>query len=166
MADRFGGRRMKKHWHVIAGTSKSFSVDATHLGGGLALDDAWTAIRMLGEYIVSPDQAPAAQDAASVGFGIGVVSSAAFAVGLTAVPDPIAQPDYPWLYWASHDFFFPDTSLTGASPTRSLRRSFDIRSMRKIKPQETLAFVIQYANTAGNPPLQVEVSQTRVLVAG
>ena len=111
MADRFGGRRMAKHWHVIAGVSLSFTVDVTGLGGGLALDGPWTAIRMLGEYTIGPDAAPAAGDQCTIGVGIGVVSSDAFAVGSTAMPDPVGEPEYPWLYWAEHDFHFVDTSL-------------------------------------------------------
>ena len=166
MADRFRGPRMAKHWHVIPGVSISLTGDATFAGGGLSLDGPFTVVRMLGEYIVSSDEvAPVANDEADVCCAIGVVSSDAFAVGASAMPDPVAEPDYPWLFWASHPMFFPNSSLEGSGASRSVRRSFDIRSMRKMKPRETLAMVIQYADTAGVPPLQFAAAQTRVLVA-
>ncbi len=164
MADRNFGRRMAKHWHVISGSTIGFTGNSTFLSGSLALNGPWTVIRMLGEYIIAADAAPTAQDAVAIGFGIGVVSSDAVVVGSTAMPDPVDEPEYPWLYWAQHDFFFNDTSLVDGN-VRSLRRSFDIRSMRKLKPRESLVVVIQYADTAGSPPMQVLFAQTRVLVA-
>ncbi len=165
MADRFRGPRMPKHWHSVAGVSLSFTANTTQIGGGLSLDGPWTAIRMLGEYIIGADTAPTAQDACEIAVGIGVVSSDAFALGATAMPDPIGDSYYPWLYWAAHDFFFADSSVADGN-VRSLRRSFDIRSMRKLKPKETLGVVWQYIDTAGAPPMQLEMAVTRVLVAG
>ncbi len=165
MADnRFRGPRMQKHWHSIGPGSIGFTANATFLAGSLNLDGPFTVIRMLGEYIVGVDAAPTAQDAARISVGIGVVSVDATVVGSTAMPDPGGEPDYPWLYWAEHPLFFVDTSLAGEE-TRSLRRSFDIRSMRKMKPREALAMVIEYQDIAGTPPIQVVSAQTRVLVA-
>ena len=120
---------------------------------------------MLGEYIVGPQVAPVAADAASIGVGIGVVSSDAVSAGASALPDPNGEADYPWLYWAQHDFFFGSTATDPASLASSLRRPFDIKSMRKLKPRESLVAVIQYSDISGAPPLHVEFTQTRVLVA-
>jgi len=165
MPDRFTrGRRMAKHWHVMAGQSFNLTGNTTQTAGDLTLDGPWTAIRMLGGYLIGPDAAPTAQDACTLGVGIGVVSADAIALGATAVPDPIGEPDYPWLYWASHDLFYVDASLEDGA-RRTLRVDFDIRSMRKLKPREGLVFVLEYANTAGNPAIQFCAQQTRVLVA-
>ena len=163
---RTRGPRMAKHWHTIPGISIAFTVDNTAAGGGLALDGPFTVLRMLGEYTIAPTSAPTIGDKVTIGFGIGVVSSDAFAVGGSAMPDPVTtDQDYPWLYWADHDFFFPVNSVESALATTSLRRAFDIKSMRKMKPRETLAMVIQYVDSVGAPPITVEASQTRVLVA-
>jgi len=96
-----------------------------------------------------------------------VVSSDAFAAGGGSLPDPgTTDPDYPWLYWAAHDFVFNSAALDQQlGEGVSLRRSFDIRSMRKIKPRETLAVVVEYTDTIGAPPLTFSMAPTRVLVA-
>ncbi len=166
MARNFGGRRMGKSWSAFAGLSQSFTGGATAVSGGVTVGSATTVLRMLGEYIIGSDAAPTAQDACSLIVGIGVFSSDAFTVGSAAVPNPSSEFDYPWLYWAAHDFFFSEAVLaSGGDPVRSIRKSFDIRSMRKMKPSETLGMVVDYVDTSGAPPMQVEVSQTRVLLA-
>ena len=164
MADRNFGPRMAKHWHVIPGLSQSMTGNGVFLGGNLGLDGPWTCIRMLGEYIIGVDAAPTAQDAVSIGVAIGVASTDALIIGATAIPSPISEPQFPWLRWAVHDFFFNDTSLADGN-ARSIRVPFDSRSMRKLKPREALFVVAEYADTAGAPPMQIEHSQVRVLVA-
>jgi len=155
---------MSKHWHVLPAASRNLTTDATVAGGGLALTGPWTCIRMLGEYIIGADAVPTAQDQACVSVGIGVVSTDAFTLGATALPDPIGEPDYPWLYWAQHDFFFLTTDVL-ANVMGAIRVPFDIRSMRKLKPRETLGVVIEYQDISGAPALHFQMSQTRVLVA-
>ena len=82
------------------------------------------------------------------------------------MPDPATDANYPWLYWASHKLFFTSSGNSGEGGAGySLRRSFDIKSMRKLKPSESLAFVFQYSDIAGAPPLQFTAGQTRVLLA-
>ncbi len=162
-----GGRsqRMPKHWHPIAGGSQGFTVNATALIGTLGtFATPFTVIRMLGEYIIGPDAAPAAADSCRVGVGIGVVSTDAATLGATAMPDPSGEPDFPWLYWAEHAFFFVGTSLEDQAVAQ-LRHSFDVRSMRKVKPRESLVMVVEYVDVNGAPPMQVETAATRVLVA-
>ena len=122
---------------------------------------------MLGEYVISPTAGAtfAADDAATIGVGIGVVSTDAATAGAASVPDPIGEPDYPWLYWADIPFYFAGSGPGGDEITAHVRRQFDIRSMRKLKPRETLTWVFQYGNLVGNPPLSLNVANTRVLVA-
>jgi len=167
MADRtrVRGPRMAKHWHFIPGSSIGFTASSIFISGSLALDGPWTVLRMLGEYIITPTSAPAAGDNVTLAFGIGVVSSDAVGAGSASMPDPIAEPDYPWLYWSEHDFSFATTSADPAGEGGSLRQPFDIKSMRKLKPRESLVFVVEYANVVGNPPLTASISATRVLVA-
>ncbi len=159
------GTRQRKEWTSIPGIQLPMTSGATLLGGSVAFASAATVLRMLGEYIITPTSAATAGDAAVVGVAIGVVSSDAFAAGAGSMPDPTDEPEYPWLYWANHSFFFPSTlTLLGQTDAGSIRRSFDIRSMRKLKPRESLAFVAQYTDRAGAPPLQLDVAVTRVLV--
>ena len=132
--------------------------------GVLNFAAAETVMRLLGEYAIGPRTAPAVGDVAFVTVGIGVVSSDAAALGATALPDPADEPEYPWLYWADHALAFTATSLLDHGQPFSLRQGFDVKSMRKIKPRESLAFVVQNTST-GDPPLRLVAGNTRVLIA-
>ncbi len=156
---------MPKHWHSLAGGLTNATGNGTFIGGVLALDGPWTVIRMLGSYVIQPTSAPVAGDAVQITMAIGVVSSDAAAVGASALPDPDEEPDYPWLYWGSHTFFYGNTALDAGSDAFSIRKEFDIRSMRKIKPRESLVVVKQYSDTVGAPPMSLFNARTRVLVA-
>jgi len=105
-----GGRRMAKHWHSIAASTAAATVDVTTIGAVLALDGPWTVIRMIGEYCIFPTNNVVAGDHAEVSVGIGVISSDAAAAGSASAPDPGSEPEFPWLYWSSHEFFFRNTS--------------------------------------------------------
>ncbi len=165
MADRFRSQRMQKRWTQITGSTFGMTVNATFAGGGLDFTEAQTVLRMLGEYILVPTSIPTAGDHGTYTVGIGIVSSDAFALGSTAMPDPITEPDFPWLYWASHDVLSRTAEQDPSSPGAALRHSFDIRSMRKVKPRETLVFVGQWSIAAGAPEWTAGNAPVRVLVA-
>ena len=162
---RFGGVRRTKQWGVIPGLSNAFTDTASQGGGAISFTEATTVLRMLGSYIVVPINAPVVGESGTLAVGIAVISSDAFAAGGAALPDPIGEPEYPWLYWGSHQFFYSSVSLDPSSAGATLRHRFDIRSMRKIKPRESLAMVVEYARGTGSVDLQFEASQTRVLLA-
>ncbi len=161
------GNRMQKHWEGFTGSiSGTISADATQLfTTALAFTEAQTILRTLGDYIITPSQAPTAGDVAIVAVGLAVISSDAFAAGVTAVPDPVGEPQYPWLFWASHLMFFGGTSVDPAGPAAAVRGKVDVKSMRKVKPRESLVWVAEYFDIAGAPPLRVGVGSTRVLLA-
>ena len=167
MARGFQGRpqRMAKHWDEIGAATVAFGGSSTILTAALAFDEAWTVIRLLGEYSVGPGVAPVAGDQVAIGVGIGVVSSDAVAAGAGSMPDPVLEPGYPWLYWADHRLSFSSTSVDPSSNSASLRRAFDVKSMRKIKPRESLVLVAEYLNIVGDPPINFLAGKTRVLVA-
>ncbi len=160
------GRRMDKEWNSIPGIDLNLAASATASGGFLSLGTAGTILRMIGEYIITPRLAPTAVDSVFISLGIGVVSSDAAAAGAASLPDPAGEPDFPWLFWATHSFFFSTTTTDPSDAGSSLRRAFDIRSMRKMKPRESLIFVVEYANVIGNPDMQINLAQTRVLIGG
>ncbi len=165
MARQFNARpqRMAKHWDTPGAITVDFTANATQASSGLLEDEAWTVIRMIGEYVITPTSAPAAGDQAVIAIGIAVVSADAGAAG--AVPDPVSEPSYPWLYWADHRFHFSTTSADPNSAASSLRHRFDVRSMRKIKPREELIVVAEYIAITGAPPLSLVLGGPRVLVA-
>jgi len=92
-----------------------------------------------------------------------VISTDAFNIGASAVPDPLTDGAYPWLFWKVHAFHFGGVDPENAAEIASVRHSFDIRSMRKVKGNETLAFIFQYADSNGAPAMTLFAAQTRVL---
>jgi len=157
--------RKTKTWFGIGGSTHSFTVNDTDFGAGMSVGETFTIMRVLGEYTIGPRAAPVALDVAQIDLGLAIVSSDAFALGETAAPDPVDEFGYPWLYWASHKMFFGTNSIGPASDQAMLRRSFDVRGMRKIRQDQTLAWIVQYSDINGAPPLSVEVAGSRVLLA-
>ncbi len=160
------GRRMDKEWNAILASSTNLAANGTASGAGLTPGTSATVLRMIGEYVVGARLAPTAVDSAVISLGIAVVSNDAFIAGAASLPDPGGDPEFPWLFWASHMLFFPTTSADPSTALSSVRRSFDIRSMRKMKPSETLVSVIEYGNIIGNPDIQINMGATRVLLGG
>ncbi len=168
MANGHRGTRMSKQWAAIPSIDLTFTADGTSLGGALAFTVPSTVIRMLGDVTIGNTAAVTALDAVIIGMSIGVVSTDAFAAGAASVPEPLEEPEYPWLYWASKAFFYPNTSSPLAStgdPRMSDRFSIDIRSQRKLKPRESLCWIVQYGDITGAPPMTVQIANTRVLLA-
>ena len=138
--------RRQKQWARIPGFVTSFSADGTQAPAGFATaaGSQPTVMRMLGEYTIVADTAPVVAESAFLTVGIAVVSTDAFALGSTAMPDPAIELEFLWLYWAEHGF---------------------IRSMRKLRARETLAVILQYAVTNGTPDIRMLMSSTRILLA-
>ena len=165
MANRNRGARQSKQWSSILGAQFILTTNGHSAIAGTSFDEAGTVLRMLGGYTIGATSAPTAVDSVGITVGIGIVSDNAFAVGTTALPAPATSPEFPWLYWASDSLFFSTTSVQGSgSAPANVRRNFDVRSMRKFKPGETLTLIVQYADIAGAPPVTVTTSQTRVLI--
>jgi len=166
MADRFRTPRKEKQWGSIPGFAINLDAFGTFVTAGLGFTSKQTVLRMLGSYCVAPRATLAAGDEATVTVGIGRVSTDAFTVGATAMPDPAGEPEYPWLYWAAHRFMFTGTDAEQQAQgiAAALRHDFDIRSMRKFSPGETLAFIVQAADVTGAPPMDIGVTQTRCLL--
>ena len=158
--------RRRKSWFGLLGLSTNLTGDATVLGGGLTATEAGnTVLRIMGEYTISPTSAPVVSDLATVTVGIAIVSADAFELGLTVVPDPGSEPEYDWLYWRAHSMAFDNVLSDSSGANATLRRPFDVKSMRKLGARETLCSIVQYSDISGSSPLSYEFSQARVLMA-
>jgi len=165
MADRFRRERKEKEWQGLPSIAVALTGDSTNLGGRLDFASRTTVIRMLGEYTISPSAATVAGDNAFVTMALGKVSTDAAVVGAGSVPDPASEAGYPWLYWVDHPFQYTIATDLNESSVHAVRHRFDVRTMRKFSPGESLTWVIEYTNSGGNPPLEVNVGITRVLLA-
>ena len=156
---------MEKHWELLPSSSSAFTTGSTAFLSGNTPGHPATVLRMLGEYAIGSTAAPTALDACLISVGIGIVSADAAELGSTAMPDPSVEAEFPWMYWAEHAVFFSTTAADPNGANATVRRSFDVRSMRKIKPRETLALVAQYVDVVGAPPVQLVTAGIRVLFA-
>ncbi len=160
---RSSGPRQAKVWNSMPSVSLALTADGTSLGGSLAFSAPETVLRCLGELTIGPtfNSAPVAGDSAKIGFGICVVSTDAFTAG--AVPDPLGEPEFPWLYWRSHDLSMVLGAATDNDGSTFVRHAFDVKSQRKIKPRESLVTVVQYSDSVGTPPIAFEMPPWRFL---
>ena len=167
MSNGHRGNRLRKGWLPIPTGTQDFTAAATAILNSASFTGPGTILRMLGEYVVFPTGggtfAPA--DNATISVGIALVSTDAVVVGGSAMPDPGGESEYPWLYWASHSIATIVVSAeANVGDISVVRKSFDIRSMRKFKERESLAMIVEYTDVSGAPPLTVRTGVTRVLV--
>ena len=163
MARTFGGRKQLKQWSQLDRTEQLLTVTGTFLQSGIG-STPFTVLRMIGEYVIMPHEPPTVSDHAQVGIGIGVVSDDAFVLGSTAMPDPLDDVSFPWLYRGAHTFLFESTEQESGSVATAIRHTFDVKSMRRLKAAETLALIVQYVDVVGAPPLKFAHAGIRVLV--
>jgi len=163
-----GGHRMVKSWQSM-GTNiiQSVSADVTGIVSGVVNNDhAFTVLRILGEWSFGADSVNVIDDTAAITVGVGVFSTDAATLGGTALPDPEDEPEYPWLYWKSA--LFEQTVAqqhSGGDPRIARVYEIDVKSMRKVKPRESLAMVFQYRDINGAPGVNIVMSRSRVLIA-
>ena len=139
------GQRRKYQWEEGPGgsTVTAFtSSTAIILGSGVeALQGGNTIVRIRGAlqaYITSTDSI-------NGGFhcvlGIGIVSADAFAVGVTAVPNPLGDFDWPgWMYHWFYDLHAATSTITDSlvNGLGSIQFEVDSKAMRKIGLNEVL----------------------------
>ena len=139
---RFSARSSKRSmlWSQGPGSSAIQSSTATGKqvwslgqtsGGGVTL------VRIRGEISMWLEVVTAIGDGfAPIGVGIGIVSSDAFGIGPTAMPGPLSDPDWDWM-WVGYV-----GALIGESTTETFqgigakRIEIDTKAMRKISPNE------------------------------
>ena len=167
MARSFSGRRMTKEWNGTLRSTQAFTSDAqTLILGAVSFLIPATVLRMIGEYTIGNGTAGVtAGDQCAMTIAIAKVATDAFTLGATAMPDPSVEPQYPWLFWRSHALWWNvSETASGGGAATTVRQGFDVKTMRKIKPSETLVVVAQYEDLAGLPPVQVAMGPVRVFI--
>ena len=155
-----GRARQVKEWTFIPSISLDLTAAGTSLGGSIGFVEARTVLRCRGELVIT-SEAGTNGDEALIVAALAVVSSDAFAAGAGSVPDPGAEGEYPWLWWRSVPIFVEGNDYDSAGAARVM---VDTKAMRKMKPRESLAWVVQYVDVSGTPPMKVMIAHTRVLL--
>ncbi len=160
-----GGTRQRKHWHGSTNNSLAITGASTVIASSLDITDPVTILRCLGEVLVGPGNSGiVANDGMRVTFGLGLVTTDAFTVGATAMPDPASEPEFDWLWWYPVALRFPtaDGSLVGIA-SESARIRLETKAMRRASHSETLVLLGQYEDITGTPPVRVDTS-FRILI--
>ena len=140
-----GPRRLTDWGEGPGGSSvNSFTATTTFIvGSGMVITvGASTVVRLRGILDVQLTSATSPGDGFFGAFGIGVVTSAAFAAGVAALPTPVTEID--WDGWMYHTFISvhessADEPGSGASHQRI---EIDSKAMRKMDGDVTLVGVL------------------------
>ena len=142
---------------IAAGASST----GLETGGGLTL------IRTRGMYSFHFDPTSIA-DVVQWGLGLGVFTSDAFTIGVTAMPGPLTDADYDWIYYKT-GVFGPASSGTESEDSLTQNTGYlevDSKAMRKLKPNQTLGWVAEGIVLSGGGTLDMNVSARHLFKLG
>ncbi len=161
-------QRMTKEWAATGIGAVEITSVSTVLLASLSFAAPATILRCLGEILVVFDETGVtAGEAAMLTFGLGVVSTDAATAGSASMPDPGAEPQYPWLWWYNTTIEAISASASTAAEIGSAYSRIPLESSaaRRIKNNQSLALVVEYEGIQGTPPVDVTSGRVRVLLA-
>ena len=85
--------------------------------------------------------------------GLIVVSTDAFAIGVTALPGPLSDPENDWIVWSPSALSFPGS--VGEGFILDARMDFDSRGMRKLKLGDVLAVMFEITSDVAGGSLDI-----------
>ena len=141
--------RRRTGWEEGPGGQAVVAVSTTSsliIGSGVAaLTDGLTVVRSRGMINLVLNAASASMDGFGYAFGLCVVTSDAFAVGITAVPKPIDDSDWDGWFWHSFGFLFSHAALTSTGTGPFVENiEIDSKAMRKVGINDTVTLVGQF----------------------
>ena len=158
-----GGVRQRKHWHGTSDNVLNLTAAGTAILASLTVTDPSTILRTLGS-VMSIFDGAVDGDSAAITYGLGIVSTDAFTVGATAMPDPASEPQFDWLYWyKSFLSFRTNGAISGRIDSYFERVNVSSKAMRRVSHSETLVLLVQYEDIVGTPPVDV-LGSLRILI--
>ncbi len=133
---------VKYEWSAIGDTFNTAAIPAKILGGtGAVATVPQTVVRWRGLVGVTLD-AGAVDESLIVRCGIILVTPDAFATGIGAIPGPGSDRDQSWL-WTGQAYLTSGAEAAIVPDQLSAVIPVDSKAMRKVKPNETFAFVVE-----------------------
>jgi len=160
-----GGRKTDYQWNVLDDVVTTMTANAVAIVGSLGFTFPGTIMRVRGGRVDAAMDGSVDTDIAGIIFGLGLVSTDAFNLGITAMPEPFEDVGYPWMWWKS--FCIADNTPSGGDPHPGMTHQWaeiDTKAMRRFKPGQTLVLIAQYIDAVGTPPITVCHSGSRVLI--
>jgi len=155
-----------KSWLKLTEFSASVTADATQGGSKIDFSGPGTILRIRGSWHCSLDSTAQLDDVMRITCAIGIVSTDAATLGATALPDPQAEPEYPWLYWSQMTLVAAviGTSFGGAWGPAAQSQEIDTKAMRRVKPGQSLVYYTQTTAATGAPVTNLNGQACRVLI--
>ena len=156
-----GGPKRQYIWANIVTHMFSVGLGAAKSAGvglGLSTLDVITLIRSRGTLSVHFDPTSIA-DVLKVGVGLGIYSSDAFGIGATAMPGPLSDADWDWVWHKTLLLGLAHSATEdGTNILNNLWIDADSKAMRKMKPNQTLGWMVEGEVTSGGGTFDVGVS--------
>ena len=152
-----------KQWTLLPGLATSLSADSTISGGSIAFAVPGTILRIRSFVQAQFDASAVSSDEIDLTYGIGLFATDAVSLGPTAMPDPAVEVEFPWLWWGDMHLHQEGTADPGSWGSNVQRIDVDTKAMRKVKPGESLAWVIQASLASGAPTTLLDIGRGRVL---
>ena len=164
MAKRFPrhdthGQRRLTEWGSFEAMIRAVGIGSAGSAGaqatGVTANERLTLVRLRGHGFIHMD-AGAALDAIIVGIGLTIVDEEAFAAGVGSLPTPLTDMESDWV-WHGVFALGPAVSATddGGDLSRNVQFEIDSKAMRKIRTDQTLAFVTEGTVVAGTPTYDI-----------
>ena len=163
---RSGSQRRRVSWslgpHGTFGGISSSAVVLAPINAQALLDDL-TIVRIRGRLLVNLETAAGAGEGFEWAMAMAIVSENAAGIGVTAVPDPIADIGWDgWILYESGVIFARDASpLDEGGPAGSQLIELDSKAMRKLHLSDVLVAV--FATTETGTSLMRPVLASRIL---
>jgi hypothetical protein len=155
----------EKSWVGLPRSITSLSTNATFLGGVLDFIGPGTLLRFrCNDILMTFNATQQVDDDINLTLGLGIVSTDAAALGATAMPDPLGEPDYPWVWWGNYTLRSQLSSGVNGLGSSVIRIEADSKAMRRVKPQQSLVWIIEASGASGAPVTVVDIGETRVLL--
>ncbi len=149
-----------------AGTLASGKSTGSAVAVGVNDLQSSTLIRTRGLLSVHFDPTTIA-DILQFGVGLGVYSDDAFVVGQTAMPGPLSDAGFDWV-WHKIVTFGPTFTATedGTNILHNLWVDVDSKAMRKVKTNQSVAFIVEAVVLSGGGSIDYSVSARQLFKLG
>ena len=130
----------------------TFSTGATGsqiIGSGITPTvNALTVVRIRGMFQIRLSTADAGGSGFTYAVGIGMVTSDAFGIGVTAIPKPFDDQGWPGWLWHHFGVIKAPQEVLDLNQVQASTVEIDSKAMRKFRVNETLMAVIQFGEVA------------------
>ena len=165
------GQRRRTGWEIGPEASAAVVVSAAGKsawpGGTASALDGMTLVRIRGQFLIYVVTADVVNAGFPYAVGMCMVTEDAFAVGVTAIPDPFTDNGWDGWIWYHSGFIFAGSAtedeFVGRAGSSLERVVVDSKAMRKWPEENVLVGIVGFGTEVGSAIVRFH-AETRVLV--